>query len=144
MVDKTDTNQYYYRYDGISYAPPADEYGDPGRGPGSQSLHLQKYKVLKHTPKGVWLQIGTYFDEDAWEKTREQVLKEKKRFVLHSARKRFACPTEELALESFIERKKRQASIYRARAYEADGFIDLANRKLRAKGKNTVDHLLDS
>lgn len=131
--------EYYYRIDGITYAPPADEYGDPGRGPGRSELITNKYLVLKHTPKGVWLKTGTHFSSEAWEKDHEQVKITDKRFVLHSARKRFACPTVELALESFIERKKRQSSIYRARAAEADRFAELALKELNRLPPNEVD-----
>lgn len=131
--------EYYYRIDGITYAPPADEYGDPGRGPGRSELITNKYLVLKHTPKGVWLKTGTHFDEGVWEKTREQIQVVEKRFVLYSARKRFACPTVELALVSFITRKKKQASIYRVRAAEADWFAELALKELNRLPPNEVN-----
>jgi hypothetical protein len=55
-----------------------------------------KYEVLKHTPKGVWLKFGN-----------------NDKFVLKGARKRFACPDKDSALESFIARKYSQRKIVR-------------------------------
>lgn len=57
-------------------------------------LDLIEYRVIKHTPKGVWLELGI-----------------DKRLVLRHSRKRFACPTKEEALESFIARKECQIRI---------------------------------
>lgn len=53
--------------------------------------YLQLIPVKRHTPKGVWL------NEFGVEK-----------FVLKDARRRYAYPTEALALDSYIRRKKAQ------------------------------------
>ena len=87
-----------YRYQETHYAPPADEMGDPGRGEGSVEVSLHEYPVVRRTPRGCWIDLG-YGDE---------------RFVLTSARKQFACPTEAAARESFMARKRAQIRIYRA------------------------------
>lgn len=98
--------EYWYRYEDKGYANPADEYGE------STGAHyvveLHKFSVKKHTPCGVRLSIN--------------------RVVLHASRKRFACATLEEAKVSFIARKKKQASILRARAAIADRAIELVNR----------------
>lgn len=58
---------------------------------------LRQYPITKTTPKGVWVDnYGT------------------PRFVLSGAYKRFACSTQEEALESFIARKTRQVRILAA------------------------------
>ena len=96
---------YYYRYDDRRYAPPLNEYDEP-MGQGRLEVLLTKFPVLKETPKGVWLDnFGS------------------KRFVLHSAYKRFADSDLDKAKASFIARKKRQGDIYRARARQADEAI---------------------
>lgn len=58
------------------------------------NITLSKYPVIKHTNKGVWLNVyGT------------------KRFVLNDSVKKFACPSKYLAKKSFLARKNRQVSI---------------------------------
>lgn len=52
---------------------------------------LKEFEVLRHTEKGVWI------DHWAGEK-----------FILNNARRRFAYPTKELALDSYIQRKQKQ------------------------------------
>lgn len=82
-----------YRYEERRYAPSLDERDNPIPGSGRTEIILMEFKVIRSTPKGVW--IGDWGD----------------RFVLLSARKRYACPTIEEALESFLARKRRQARI---------------------------------
>lgn len=93
-----------YRYEETHYAPPADEFGDASRGPGSCEVHLREYRIIRRTPKGYWvaLDLGDFGISS-------------ERFVLASSRKRFACPTEAEARESFRARKRAQIRIYRAR-----------------------------
>jgi hypothetical protein len=57
-------------------------------------VYLREFHVIKYTEKGAW--IEQYGQE---------------RFVLKDARKRYACPSKEEALESFRARKKRQILI---------------------------------
>ena len=58
-------------------------------------IRLRTFPVVKTTPKGVWLSLGFAG----------------RKFVLADARKRFACPTEEEAMQSFIARKRTQKRI---------------------------------
>lgn len=90
-------DERWYRYD-------ADQ--DCG---GSWHVRCFSFPVLKHTPKGVQLNV--------WGK---------RRFVLRDARKRYACPTVEEAKESFMARKRRQYRIYRTRALDLEKLLDLA------------------
>ena len=96
--------EYFYRYEDVVYAPYPDEDGER-RGPGHLCVELRKYRVHSYTRCGVWL-CGLFEGPDAgrW------------KFVNTNARKQFACTTVELAKESFIARKQKQASIYEARA----------------------------
>ena len=97
----TDEVEYWYRYYDFRYAAPIScgEYDEEVIGTSTAAVHLEKFEVIKHTPKGVWINMG---------------LGDKK-FVLKCARKRFACPTIEEAKESFLARKKRQLRIHQAR-----------------------------
>lgn len=108
MATKT---EYWYRLEEQRYAAPLDEFDRP-MGRGELVVHLRKLKVVRHTPKGVWL-AGLSWSED------------RPRFVLKDARRQFACPTIEGAKFSFRKRKERQASIFRARADQADEAISL-------------------
>lgn len=78
-------------------------------GPSYVRVHCSAFPVLKHTAKGVWLSV---YGE--------------RRFVLRSARKRFACPTIDEARVSFIARKTRQAGIFEKRANDAHRAIEIA------------------
>ena len=68
--------------------------------------------VLKHTPKGVWLETPS----GSW------------RFVLNGAHKRFACPTWEAAKESFTARKNKQIKIYQNRVANAKRALAMLDR----------------
>lgn len=80
---------YLYRYEDKQYCS-VDEYDRTWLLP--LKLELHKYPILKKTPKGAWILYGS------------------KKFVLLSARKKFACLTELEAIESFIRRKMSQKS----------------------------------
>lgn len=87
-------------------------------------IMLREYQVLRHTPKGVWLNMPTG--------------KDGKRFILRSARKRVACPTLEEAKKSFCARKKRQCFYAEAQAERARTAI-----KAIEHGKaNAMGHIL--
>ena len=73
-------------------------------------VHLREFEVLRTTPCGAWIE-GQYG---------------RKRFVLKDSRKRYAHPTVDEARESFIARKKRQLSIYQARARTAERALEIA------------------
>lgn len=106
-------SEIWYRYEERHYAPPVDEF-DNICGPGRTEVVLIKYSVIRHTPKGVWLSIG--------------------RFVLHGARKRYACPTEKEARESFLARKKRQLRILNHQVLRVTEAIQKVD-----KPANTID-----
>ena len=103
--------EYWFRYEDGLEAAYLDDTDRPQRG--AVKVYVRKLKVLRYTPKGVWLYGIQYSRENP-------------RFVLRGAKKRYACPTEQEAKESFVARKARQAGIYQKRAEDADTAIALA------------------
>ena len=71
-----------------------------------------EYKIQKHTDKGFWIDL--YWN--------------KKRWVSNSGRKRFAYPTKELALESFIKRTTKALTYSKANVKKAEGFLKAAKK----------------
>ena len=112
-VPGTDAGQngYWYRY--IETTECA--FNDDGDFITSSSLKLGLlcFRVQKTTPKGVWI-LAEHGNN---------------RFVLRDARKRFACPTKEEALASFIARKERQQHILQVRLERTVEALGLAKRK---------------
>jgi hypothetical protein len=82
----------FYRFGDYGVSCGDEEFGFSSR----REVTLLEFRVVKETPKGAW--IETTFCGD-------------KRFVRLDARKQYACPTVELARQSFIARKKRQIKI---------------------------------
>ncbi len=88
------SNESVYRY--------VDKASSDGFGGAYTRLYLHEYPVIKETREGIW--IDRYG---------------KKKFILLSARKKFACFSKEEALESFIARKERQIDILESRLSQA-------------------------
>lgn len=68
-----------------------------------------KYKVLKETPCGYWIELYHCSWDDKFGR----------KWVPKNTRKRFAYPTKEEALTSFIARKKRQIAILEGQLTDA-------------------------
>lgn len=90
-----------YRYDGLKYSWGTDEFDNPLPGCDIRVI-LREYDIIKKTPKGFWI---NYCKDTG---------KNKFRFVLSNARKKFAHETIEAAAESFVARKERQIKILKA------------------------------
>lgn len=71
-------------------------------------LRKSEFAVVKDTECGVWLDVYG-----------------QRRFCRTDARKRFACPTEQEALESYHARKRRQVRILRAQLASAEAALTL-------------------
>jgi hypothetical protein len=112
------TGERWYRIDDRLYSV-ANEWGEHDYS--YQDVHLTEFPVVRHTPRGVWVDTGFGY----------------LRWVSHGARKRFACPTIEAALESFVARKDKQAAIYDARANWAREAKAKALGKWRERGGAT-------
>jgi hypothetical protein len=107
-----------FRYEDCRYAS-MDE--DAGSGP--LVVELRRWPVVRHTPKGFWIQIG--FANDC-------------RFVLKGARKQYACLSLEDAVKSFRARKERQASIYKHRLDDAKLALMLCNDLPRPQDRQPI------
>jgi len=116
QCSQLDPPKMWYRYEEVRYAPPVDASGEYSSGPGTLEVRLNEYPVIKLTPKGVWLDVGFCGSH--------------KRFVLKDARKRWACPTKDEALTSFIARKERQARILKHQLDTAYVAINIAKSML--------------
>lgn len=109
--------EIWYRYEETRYSPGCDETDNPL--PGTiVKVHALEFGVIKKTPKGAWIARN-------WGAGN---LSGEKRFVLLAATKRYACPTEEEALTSFLARKRKQIAIYARRIRVAEAAIDIASR----------------
>jgi hypothetical protein len=78
------------------------------------ALYLVSYTVLRHTDKGVWLDV--YGEE---------------KFVLNGVGKRWANPTRHEAMVSFIARKKMQIRILSAQLNSTKDKLATAERLLK-------------
>lgn len=96
--------EYWYRY--------RDAY--TGHTP---SIYLETFRVSSVTKKGVWLVIGYCT----------------KKFVLRDAHKRWACPTEEEAMTSFVARKKRQRALLRGQLHHVEEVLELTEAHPNSK-----------
>lgn len=99
-------SEIFYRYEDVLYAPMLDEFEYP-IGESRLAVELRQFKVIKHTKCGVWIDID--------------------RFVNTERVKQYAHKTKELAKESFIARKQKQARIYEKKAMNARLAINLVD-----------------
>lgn len=113
--------EYFYRYKEVTYSLGMDQFDYPL--PGSDlKVELERYRVIKRTPKGAWIDCG------GWG------LNSDKKLVLLDSKKRFACPTKKEALESFKARKRRQIKIVKAQLKRAEEALSAAE-ELGSKGE---------
>ncbi len=102
----------FYRYEVTRYAAPLDEFDNPVGG-GTLRLRLDTYQVVRKTPKGVWITDGLSKDK----------------FILLSAKKRWACPTKEEAAVAFAARKRRHISILKGQMETAEQALELISKE---------------
>jgi intein/homing endonuclease len=114
--DENKYEEYWYRYEDRYYYKP--------------EVSLVKFGVLKHTPCGVWVKRTDVFDLHGY----------RKRWVSKSSRKRYAYPTKEEALVSFIARKNRQLRILKCHIDDVKTVLSLANNNKEEllEGSGTV------
>ncbi len=113
---------YLYRYYAVHYSLGVDQWDDPL--PGYRlSIQLEKFAILKRTPKGAWIRFDRFSMDPA----------DDKKFVLLTANKRYACPDLDSAMESFIARKKRQILILKARLQSTQAALNLAESLEKGK-----------
>ena len=114
--------EYWYRFEDFREADydPWAEYEQPSSS--HPAIQLRRYKVLKETPKGVWIE-----DLTDWNGSYKG-----RRFINREWYKRFACPTLEEAEESFRARKAKQIRIGEAKirtAKEALALLAVAKHR---------------
>jgi len=117
LESETETSVYYYRYENRLVSVGVDEF-DNSLG-STMELYCHRYRLLKKTPKGAW--INTYSG---------------RRFVLDEARRKYAHPTQEAALHSFIARKDAQIRILDNRIEGAEQGKRLAQSALNKLHKD--------
>ncbi len=81
----------------------------------------EEFNLAKETPCGYWIKDEFFFGD---------------RWVSKTARKRFAYPSESLALESFIARKKKQIRILESQLNQAKSAYQLG---LELKKEGDID-----
>jgi hypothetical protein len=118
MKEPSDSNKLY-RYEDVHYSAGVDEYDNPLPG-GSVCVELREYPIIKRTPKGVWISECWTWSATIPFPGQETRQDRGERFVLLSARKRFAAETKEQALEDYKARKRAQIRILKARVQAAE------------------------
>lgn len=103
-------SEVLYRYYEVCYSLGCDEWDNPYQGY-KLVIQLTEYPIIKRTPKGAWI------DESF----------AGKRFVLLTARKKYACSSKEEALESFKARKRRQINILKEQLSRAISVLGMAD-----------------
>jgi len=101
---RCETKRYSYTIDAD-----LDQYGTTP----PQLVHYH-YKIVKRTRCGAWIDTGI-----------------DNKFVLLTARKKYACETECEALESLLARKHRHARILRHKLQDVEEDIALAQQEVR-------------
>ena len=117
--------EYFYRYEDVVYSLGVDEFDDPIPG-GWVRVELREYRVLRRTPKGVRIEDWGIPRVRRLSDGSEKLVYGK--FVLLDARKRFACPTKEEALDSFKARKKKQIRILKEQLKRAEDALSFADK----------------
>ncbi len=90
----------FYRYDAVEYASLGRD-GDyePSKIP-NPKIELSEFSLVKETPKGYWICYGKQGGTTIF-----------KRWVSKTSKKRYAYPTKQEALQSFIKRNQRRIGI---------------------------------
>lgn len=116
----------FYRYEARETSS-VDEFGDvivP-----NPRVYLHTYNLHKETPKGYWIGFGHYCPDR---------LRGNSIWVSKTARKRYAYPTKEEALLSFIRRKEKQVKILKYQAWSAEIALNEAKKLTMCSQKFTA------
>lgn len=113
------TEKVFYRYEAHETSS-VDQFGDvvPKLAP-NPSLTLHTYNLHKETPKGYWIGHGLNCPDN---------LRSDSRWVSKTARKRYAYPTKEEALNNFIKRTEKRVKILKWDAWKCEIALKLANK----------------
>jgi hypothetical protein len=113
MTDEKQQSKVWYRFeDYLESQGYVDQWGEYVSTGSKVRVHIYELTIMHRTPKGIVIRDKTG----------------NRRFICDSWYKRYACATKEQALESFIARKKKQHSIYKKKAHNAEKAILEAKR----------------
>ena len=100
MTDKEKHPETFYRYETYQEASYNDEYGHASYGSVAK-IRLNEYKLVRVTPRGYWI----IEDIHIWNgEISDYTMKHCKKWIPKKSRKRYAYPTKEEAIESFMIR----------------------------------------
>ena len=102
-AEERDIRERYHRVDAYEDGP-------------NITIYTTSYPVISKTPCGVWIDTTYYMGSYS------------KRFINNSWRKRWACPTVEEALQSFIARKECQIRKLKYQLQSAEGYFRAAEK----------------
>lgn len=109
---ETENNIQFYRYEAREYSAGVDKFDNPiRRVVPDPKLMLITLNLHKETPKGYWVGYGFHCPEN---------LRSNSRWVSKTGKKRYAYPTKEEALQSFMIRKEIQMKILEYQAWSAE------------------------
>jgi len=103
-----------YRYEEITYSRGLDESDNVIQG-FDMRLELRTFVVLRATAKGVWIKMFG--------------LNKEEKFVHLGAKKQYASPTKEQAMQCYKSRKKRQIEILSYKLDKARKALSLINEQ---------------
>jgi len=96
---ETGTNDIkFYRYEIRNYASLGADGDYVSSSIPNPKVELTEFNLHKETPKGYWIGYGYYYPTDS--------LRGKSHWISKTSKKRYAYPTKEEALKSFIYRQK--------------------------------------
>jgi hypothetical protein len=110
----------FYRYENENRSTYVESPSGSERFYSTVHLSLKEYNLHKETPKGYWIGYGEML---------EGKLRGRSRWVSKTSKKRFAYPTKELALESFVYRKKYQLDILKRQVADLEYVLELAKKE---------------
>ena len=85
-------------------------------------VELEIFELVKETPKGYWIVSESWVDLD------EGFISLAKKWISKTSRKRFAYPTKQEALDSFLIRKKKQIEYVKRSLTNAEKALELGEK----------------
>lgn len=102
------------------------------------SMGFERWKLIRHTPKGVWV-IPEWLDYPVRHTWQQRQVDQYKKLVLHGARRKWAHPTKAEAWQSFLIRQDRRVSHCR-NALQAAEAIRAAALEFNAEKLSEANH----
>ena len=111
MMKIPQTDKLFYRYEARTYAVLGmdGDYESP-KFP-NPKIQLMTFNLHKETPKGYWIGYGFYAPDN---------LRANSTWVSKTARKRYAYPTKEEAMDNYIKRTEKRIKILKNLIWECE------------------------